>query len=249
MKRIWTLFCVLGLLAACQSTDTKTAALEEAASQEQQTPIEVSESSQVQATDDPITDEKSTQSSEPIIVGDAIMAYRPPPIGTKMRWRLAGRRGVRVSNSIVTSHNDTFKGNKVWTTRGDEFAIYWSFSNNRLGRTFLDGSPKEESSPSRELYSFPMKPGDTWTTSYRQIDKKPDRRRTLNGNVKVIGWENITTPAGKFKTMKMSAKFTSNGGRWTRTSWYSPDMGFEVKGNDSWKGGRFSWTLVNLELP
>lgn len=193
--------------------------------------------------------DNSAEINTQIVSGDTILAFRPPPVGTKMSWRVARQRSVEVFDSEVVSHNDTFKGQKVWTVRGQENNSHWTYAYNRLGRTEFDGSEKETSTPSRELYRFPMKPGDSWTNTYRQTERNPDRSLELTAEIRVVGWENVTTPAGKFKAMKIVRKFKSIGRNWTNTTWYSPEHGTDVKGNDTWQGGRASWTLVKLQMP
>jgi uncharacterized caspase-like protein len=56
--------------------------------------------------------------------------------------------------------------------------------------------------PLDELYRFPLQAGATWSTASRE------RRGTnvvdVDGRVTVVGWEDVTTPAGRFAAVKVS---------------------------------------------
>ncbi|MDW3682544.1 hypothetical protein RA280_12485 [Cupriavidus sp. CV2] len=57
--------------------------------------------------------------------------------------------------------------------------------------------------------SFPMKIGKTWTVSYDEDHPNPTvKQRHTQMQYKVIGWEDITVPAGKFQALKIETDGT-----------------------------------------
>jgi hypothetical protein len=60
-------------------------------------------------------------------------------------------------------------------------------------------------------FSFPLETGKAWRTEYTEANPNPQKlRETDVYDFKVVGWEYITVPAGKFHALKVEAN-----GRWT----------------------------------
>jgi hypothetical protein len=59
--------------------------------------------------------------------------------------------------------------------------------------------------------AFPMAPGKTWTVEFNEDNPNRQFKSELTHlDYKVIGWEDVTVPAGTFKALKVEAH-----GRWT----------------------------------
>ncbi|TXT37513.1 MAG: hypothetical protein FD135_3506 [Comamonadaceae bacterium] len=79
---------------------------------------------------------------------------------------------------------------------------------------------------------FPLAPGKTWTFSYN-FQSKPDTLIEVTQTAQVTRWEDVTVPAGNFKTLrvehvgnyKATQGVQSWRGRITETFWYAPEVG------------------------
>jgi len=83
--------------------------------------------------------------------------------------------------------------------------------------------------PSTELLKFPMKPGDSYRSDY-DMETLPDSNIVRHRRVtKVVGWEDITVPAGKFRALRIESEGTvqvarkPKPGRSIATAWYAPE--------------------------
>lgn len=57
--------------------------------------------------------------------------------------------------------------------------------------------------------AFPLTAGKTWKVEYTELNPSPTHaREQYDIPYKVVGWEDVETPAGKFKALKIEAKGT-----------------------------------------
>ena len=115
------------------------------------------------------------------------------------------------------------------TVKADGREIETSYSTEWTPRTEISGlisSPTKDRPP-----RFPLKVGDTFT-------EENDIRRALLGavaghttlNFKVVGWEEVSVPAGKFRALKIEGRGTtvrSDSGQSIEVSrdlWYVPEV-------------------------
>jgi len=86
--------------------------------------------------------------------------------------------------------------------------------------------------PRAELLKFPLTVGATYNNSYETANKGSPARSKYDFTVKVIGWEDITVPAGKFRALKVEANGTfirldagqRLGGAARFRYWYVPEI-------------------------
>jgi len=97
---------------------------------------------------------------------------------------------------------------------------------NTLGRVF---------NPHTGWFKFPLQVGDTYKASYEIIRTNKQVHGRNERLVKVVGWEELQVPAGKFRALKIVSE-----GRYTRTDvsgsgtsrnviWYVPEVKRWVK--------------------
>jgi hypothetical protein len=133
---------------------------------------------------------------------------------------------------------------------------------------FLQGDKaKKYSGGHRRILNFPFMIGNKWKDEYRRIQPDGFHGGPVMETIKVLGWEEIVAPAGKFKAIKL--EYQTNYGppglgpisedlAWY---WYSPEVKYFVKGqygkgyieasvpmDPSFKGGRDDWKLISLKL-
>ncbi len=60
-------------------------------------------------------------------------------------------------------------------------------------------------------FSFPLELGRKWITEYTELNPTPQKtRETDNYRYRVVGWEEVAVPAGRFRALKVEAE-----GSWT----------------------------------
>jgi uncharacterized caspase-like protein len=90
--------------------------------------------------------------------------------------------------------------------------------------------------PLDEMYRFPLQAGASWSTRSREL--RGANAVDVEGRVTVTGWEDVTTPAGRFTAMKVT-KVTNRltepfpgqrvNAKRVVSAWYAPTIGNLVK--------------------
>jgi len=119
----------------------------------------------------------------------------------------------------------------------------------------------------RRILNFPLVIGKKWEDGFRLMTPQGFPHRDGIENIKVLGWEEVTVPAGKFRAIKMEnmIKYEALGSGTLSESkvwyWYSPEVKYLVKVQyekgyveavDPWvvsfEGGRKDWKLISFKL-
>lgn len=255
----------LGLLVGCQSGDSKTAAVSKPIEEETGNPIvgedaravternaqeaatsEVDSANPVAA---PVTRPSAGQSNgQSTVVGDTVLAYVPPPVGTVVSYKINAKgRGTTINSATLVEHDATFNGVKVMAFKGQSGGkTYRDHTYNRVGRTDADGKVIESFPLKREYFKFPMKPGDARKIKWQRRDHNRGRSHLVNHLVTVGNWETITVPAGTFKVLPVTAKGIS-GSNGSITFWFSPKLGTIIKGKDKSRNFWANWELTSYK--
>jgi uncharacterized caspase-like protein len=105
--------------------------------------------------------------------------------------------------------------------------------------TLFDGH--DAFSGHRKFLSFPLEVGDTWSYSYEYSTADGKGRFREDLECTVVGWSQITVPAGTYWALRIDEKGWSNNlspnapafarvaARLDRTLWYSPEIKYLVK--------------------
>ncbi|MGQ0511199.1 MAG: hypothetical protein ACT4P9_11365 [Betaproteobacteria bacterium] len=108
--------------------------------------------------------------------------------------------------------------------------------------------------PGTELLKFPMKPGDSYRTDY-DMETLPDSYILRHRRVtKVIGWEDITVPAGRFRALRVESEGTvqvakkPKPGRSVVTAWYAPEVRRWVRLEQEFGPGGLTSELLSYKL-
>lgn len=86
-----------------------------------------------------------------------------------------------------------------------------------------------------QMFKFPMRVGDTYPYSYETSWRGSPARSRSEGSSKVVGWEEVVVPAGKFRALKIESRGTfqrldTRGGSNQRLDlWYVPEIRRFVK--------------------
>lgn len=114
--------------------------------------------------------------------------------------------------------------------------------------------------PDQGLLRFPLRPGDAHDSSYDvRFPRQGEREVKHERHVRVIGWENVTVPAGTFRALRVESE-----GTWYRVDtgfaggakevmWYSPQVRRYVKWTfDNWtprgRSQSWAWELVDYHV-
>lgn len=108
--------------------------------------------------------------------------------------------------------------------------------------------------PSSELLKFPMKPGDSYRSDY-DMEVLPDgnivRHRRLT---KIVGWEDVVVPAGKFRALRVESEGTvqvarkPKPGRSIATAWYAPEVRRWVRLEQQFGPGELTSELLSFKI-
>jgi hypothetical protein len=168
------------------------------------------------------------------------------------KWVLSDDLVITVTNADGESYAVRYQ-----TARGEITFIYEKSSLNRIFYMNKDRRIKFEGRNKR-LFNFPLEIGKTWKDKY--ISKSTalgPQEITYLETFTVVGWEEITVQAGKFKALKLEYKQETVGQAAGRPKegkawyWYSPDVKYIVKcqyeKTDYWDPNN-DWELASYKL-
>jgi hypothetical protein len=161
---------------------------------------------------------------------DAPRVERPewPPTGSTwtVNLKLSGSLGSGVRDATSESLGEVdWDGRRVMGNymRGGAHAYF--DAERRIVASVRDGKPIQTYHPYEALYDWPLFAGKSWSSEFQL--KIYDRNQTLDLKYAftVEAFEEVTTPAGTFKTFRI--RRTSPDDRYV--TWYEPRLGLEVK--------------------
>lgn len=110
--------------------------------------------------------------------------------------------------------------------------------------------------PRAGFFKFPLKVGASHESTYETAIKNSQARSRFELTVKVMGWEDITVPAGRFRALKLEANGTflrldQRFGGWVQIGfWYVPEIKRWVKTtySDGTRGPTSPYETIGDEL-
>jgi hypothetical protein len=109
--------------------------------------------------------------------------------------------------------------------------------------------------PHNGLMRFPMRPGDAWESSYTvKFPRRGAFEVQHERKVRVLGWEDVEVPAGKFRALKVESEGSfqrldkSIAGTAKEVVWYVPEVKRFVKWTfeNTARGRRLEWRGFEL---
>ena len=185
---------------------------------------------------------------------DVVEQYVAPKPGTRFTWRnnwesLPPRITYRVDEPVTIGGREYVKLTAV-EGMGEELHAYYDAQNYSL-KGYRDSQNKAVVTykPVEQRYRFPLKPGDRWITEWRSKDHRKDKVQSGGGVVRVIGFEELSLPAGRYRTVKLSMPLPRGMANMRHFIWFSPKLGVTVK--EQVTNGRLNWTqlLESVEMP
>jgi hypothetical protein len=174
------------------------------------------------------------------------------------RWVYRGTEGYRAKVAFEETREITaiggdgisvrvaLKGGPVDITRTEN----WSAPGVvRVGAVFEAEPDTDRFDVPLVRYQYPLAPGQTWNQNIRDLDKERGPYGPIRRQVKVEGYEKVSTPAGTFDAIRMRTIMQLDDETFWRYAtecdyleWYAPSLGVMVKAlkRSYWreKGGR-----------
>jgi hypothetical protein len=154
------------------------------------------------------------------------------------------------------------KGTFVWTVdrvekvdgtdyyvvkSGQRREIYWRKSDFVLLMDKLDGAVELQQTPLKPWQPWPLTPGRSWTMHYKE-DRPGDRQTTERTRAcRVEAEEDVTVPAGAFRTVKVTCTDASTG-QPVYEAWYAPQVKHWVRERTHFNYGVRERELLNYRV-
>jgi hypothetical protein len=138
---------------------------------------------------------------------------------------------TNVPKTTITESRVTFVGPDLIATvdtdgsgkeNDSQYTSEWAVMASSNGRVF---------NPPIRIFRFPLKVGDSYPFAFEMVSARDTANRWKSeGEVKVVGWEEVVVPAGRFRALKIEAKntyrgLTGNFFGWARRDiWYVPEV-------------------------
>lgn len=152
--------------------------------------------------------------------------YVPPPVGTT--WERmqtdTGSYGSSSAKSVGRRGEREYQGAKVITFELANGTVFAKQDGSWLG-IFKNDRPMFTFDPPQN-WQYPLEVGKTWSREQRVTIHAAKRTIAYKLTQKVEAIEDVTVPAGTFKTFKVSTT-TSLGDE--NLVWFSPELGIFVK--------------------
>ena len=188
-----------------------------------------------------------------------VIAESPPVlvIGSKFVFQETNLVTGKVTGTytwVVAAKKEYERKQAYWidTTggKGENFNVY-DMSLNWMA-FIKKGEEQQSASPCLKEFSWPLKVGKGWSTSYDYFDRS--RGSTFRGAsepVTIESYEEVKVPAGKFQTFKIVREART----FKVTNWYAPSIGMSVKrqiertADDRLGYARFLAELIEYSIP
>jgi hypothetical protein len=174
------------------------------------------------------------------------------------KWTFSNKGTIEVVNADQNSYTLKFSDDIcVAETWGFNTIVFEKSTLNKI--YYLEGDKRKKYTKGRRrIFNFPLSPGKQWKDAFRStplVSIASDKGELeYYGHFKVLGWEDIEVPAGKFRALKLDATVGHKAGKrvgpYKSTSlyWYSPDVKYFVKCQYDPNTEATFWEIVSWEL-
>jgi hypothetical protein len=161
------------------------------------------------------------------VAGRPVKRFIPPPIGAKWEFRTADGQTIsyeRIENGTwLTLPTVRYR----WESEGADPLIrsYNPMNGNWLVSHIPDGEPIYAADPDDRRYRWPLTQVGFWRSQFVVRNLSNQTRFDKLAIWTVEGEENLRTPFGRFKTVRLS----STGDGPVKKAWYSKSLGVRVR--------------------
>jgi len=203
-----------------------------------------------------------------LLIGCATTPVTGPPTGsatfdvsipltkTQAVMRITDHQKISTREETWTvTEAPSYKGRAVFgISNGVDLQLFDKTTRNWIA-TLRNGEERSSARPDGGEFLWPLWVGKSWTATFGFYNHEAGRNwSSVQNRWKVTAYEDITVPAGTFKTLRIESSPGINSAA-KRTVWYSPEHGLIVKRiyertNDHYLGyGKITTELVKLENP
>lgn len=175
--------------------------------------------------------------------------YMPLKIGTEWTMKRVGADGKEAQDTWKVTKEDAYGGKSFFVVARQDGREIWQRKETRAQVYVMEGGKTVDTfNPDWGDWQWPLAVGKTWNTTYSLLSG--GRTISAAGSWTVAGEEEITVPAGKFKTLRIE-RAPGNNSNHVVKRWYAPEIGLVVKQIDSRSGqpGEQVQELVSYKLP
>ena len=166
-----------------------------------------------------------TQPAAGALIADAAF----PPIGATWRVRITDSANGHVREATIAAVPIAFDGHPAYgLSYGRDTDVLNPATFNRMA-SVRNGKVTFSELPDEGQYSWPLWVGNAWTSTFNFYDA--ERSYSSGPDVryhKVIGYEDVSVPAGTFKAFRIEQTPGQNDAV-SSTIWYAPDVRTAVK--------------------
>lgn len=172
---------------------------------------------------------------------DKPTTFLPLKVGNKWTYKIeVGGQSLETVQKVVKIEKKD--GKEIATLEveigGQTLSEQTSSDEKGIFRYSIQGMPIE---PPVQALKLPFKKGETWEAKF-----------TAQGQETKVAYkseaeEEVSVPAGKYKTVMVSAQFEVMGQQFSAKIWYAPGVGIVKQSFDFGGGGSFSSELVKFE--
>lgn len=141
---------------------------------------------------------------------------------------------------VTFAKSDVIQGVVTWRGESPEVDATWTGDWNAVvsateGMGVFDRVGAFD--PHFGLFRFPLKIGSSWKSGYElRLPRRSDLRVQHERRVRVVGYEDVVVPAGRFRALKIVAEgtyqhlgFSRRSGSTRTVAWYVPEVKRWVK--------------------
>lgn len=176
----------------------------------------------------PQADRAAPADIPPVKVGDTFIIESLYPDNPKLN-STTERKVISIGKGKITVASKNIKS-KTGSARTIQFTPEWNLISSRNP----DGSGLDYSPPLK-YFEFPLHPGKTWRQTSIEKNSKIGAVREHTLSATVGDWEDVSVPAGTFRTIKITTqtelldRATRQKSTSTDISWYAPNVRRSVK--------------------
>ncbi len=155
-------------------------------------------------------------------------ANKPPLLARGSRFTYLDTNSVDGKKAKVTMEVKEKKGTEkketYWIEAVGEGVDYFNIYDANLNwvGSFGDGNKMESASPCIQRFKWPLSVGKKWESKFSYTNySRGNESYDFKTSVSILGYEDVTVPAGTFKTFRIQAG--------QETYWYAPSIGWVVK--------------------
>jgi hypothetical protein len=183
-------------------------------------------------------------STEPITGGVFPPTWRP---GYEWAYRWESPRGKGTFVWSVDRVENLGGADYYVVKAGQRREIYWRKSDYLLLMDKVDGSVELRQTPITPWTMWPLTPGRMWTMHYREERPSERQMEERTRGCKVEAEEDVTVPAGTFRTVKITCVDAPTG-QLTYEVWYAPQVKHWVRERTHFNYGVRERELLNYRV-